>query len=76
MPPRKHAYSPQELALSEERKRKKAEAAARRAQVTQQKKVFLSRAWLTPDATGDAQFASSEKATIMTWNVGTIIIHY
>lgn len=75
MPSQKRILTPEQLALSEARKRRKAEAAALAAvaasEASEQSKpiqsLILPREFVT---TGVPTLSPSEQTTIMSWNVG------
>ncbi|KAI5124636.1 hypothetical protein M0805_004245 [Coniferiporia weirii] len=70
----KHVLTPEQLALSAERKRRKAEAAQSAlvapSQLVQAHSTVLSRSWLTlSDASPSSGHRPSEQTTIMSWNM-------
>lgn len=72
MPSQKHALTPEQLALSEERKRRKAEKVAKELEAKDsgpQSSLILPRKWLASSEWNSSTFSSDKQTTIMTWNV-------
>lgn len=72
----KRFLTPEQIALSEERKRKKAEAAAKAAAAGQSSvqapSKIVHRSWLAVDDAIASKYPPNHNTTIMSWNVGPI----
>ncbi|KAH8120388.1 Endonuclease/exonuclease/phosphatase [Phellopilus nigrolimitatus] len=73
MPSQKHVLTPEQLALSAERKRRKAEASASASASSAQRtpNPIFSRSWLVSTGANpsDSRHKPSEQTTIMSWNM-------
>lgn len=72
----KRILTPEQIALSEERKRRKAEAVAKAAAAgsssEQAPRKILHRAWVSADNAATSKYAPEQSATVMSWNVGPL----
>lgn len=72
----KRVLTPEQIALSEERKRRKAEAVAKAAAAGpsfQQSHKTLPRNWLALENAILSKYPTYQAATVMSWNVSTVI---
>ena len=72
----KRVLTPEQIALSEERKRRKAEAVAKAAaagpSLQQSPRKTLPRDWLTLEDAILSKYSTNQAATVMSWNVSTV----